>query len=372
MSILAAVPVPLAPAGVILDLGQARLRHDANVAGQLNEVDLGVSLPKGYSLAVYTNRMDSQTARGVASLFKEFYGSKYYPEVTENPGWLQQQVKEGYWKAFVIKNAFGEVVAHAALLKEGAGEYTFARLLKQRDLPIKGVSEKLTQARDNFLAQGPGAAFVFSEAVTHDVASQRNLAKFGFEVLGLRPAKFPQRFGPSDHGTMVSLGRVDGRARLAERTNFLPVAYQAMAEMITEALGCDRNYQVRGEATCSDEPSIAISDEKFAQYGISELTVANSVSTEAMLAAVSSKQQDGARFVSVAVPLSSPEAVGQIESLRKAGFCFSMLTPEADQDVLTMQWTREGAKEALEALQPHSGMAFKLKRMILALDFKTV
>ena len=191
-----------------------------------------------------------------------------------------------------------------ALPFEGSTEkWEFGGLIVHRKHRRSLVAKQLTTLRVNIVS-ALGARVIVSEPVCyrHDCASQHNLIRHGFILLGIQPGKYPdilrRRLGPQGESVLLAAKWIDQDFCFSDRALFLPPDYGHVIERF-----------LPGRAT--QRPLITVMP----------LGMPPCVTHEGH----QSSKSAGACFVDV--PINWIDAIDAIMDLRERGYKFSCVLP---------------------------------------------
>lgn len=177
---------------------------------------------------VYSLRVaQEQDIPRINDMFFEEYGTSYPYPIRSLP--------EGAYYLVATHNSTGEIVgfSRAAPVASHPGVCELGGLIVDDPHRKKGIANRMTILRMKWCRE-QGAKVAISEPVCYriDCASQRNLLKFGFILLGIQPAKYPDLqydiLQGQPESVLMAACWLDGESGFGTRKFFLPKAYRGI------------------------------------------------------------------------------------------------------------------------------------------------
>ncbi len=289
------------------------------------------------------NPISLQDAAKISDLFKQLYVSyQQCDPILREPAAIVEKVKGGDWNCFLIKSPEGELLAHAATLREGDGVYSIGRLVVNPKAQGQGLARVMTEARMLFLEQlaKTGAVQVIqSEPVTSHPLTQKLGESYGLKPTGLYLSMYSSFFQTAQARESVAiLTRIMNPEIRSKRQVYIPQCYVPVCSSIYTELGCVRSSRSHNEVgTPTETPTIRVDNSDLPGFGISYISIAGNVSPLELSRVIKDQQSQKAEFIKVKIDLANPMAIEQILTVRALGGAFGGIETLPKGDNLVMQ-----------------------------------
>jgi GNAT superfamily N-acetyltransferase len=185
---------------------------------------------------------DSQHIKDINSLLMDEYGSSYpYPLCKIGPRDIF---------LIVVHRPSGRIIGSAKAVPYGETNetYEFGGLIVSEDHRGRNIGKWMTRMRLK-LVRAIGCKLVLSEPVCYreDCASQHNLVKHGFLLVGLQLGKYPDLqhdiLGTQPESVLMTMRWLEGETRLGDRHLFIPQPMLSIVRSFLPRYITDRGWE---------------------------------------------------------------------------------------------------------------------------------